>query len=208
MCQSRSGNDPKFRENFVFSVQYSESRTFDSLKVKDSDDRTEEYLLLLNEHERSIAAYVHTLVNDPTDAEDILQACRITMWRKFGDFESGSHFLAWARKIALHQILNYRRTAKRKPRYSMDPELIESIASEIDRQSDALDERSEALHSCIRKLPEAHRRTVLLRYFEGLDISEIAERTRRTEGAVYRLLSRVRAALGRCVNETLQFSAP
>lgn len=174
----------------------------------ESTSRTEEYLLLLNEHERSLAAYVHTLVNDRGDAEDILQACRITMWKKFDDFESGTHFLAWARRIALHQVLNYRRSAKRKPRYSLDPDLIESIASAIDHQSEELDERSEALRACLRKLPENHRKTVLLRYFEGLEIDEIAKRTRRSEGAVYRLLSRIRAALGRCVSETVHPSAP
>lgn len=174
------------------------------MEESDSSARAEEYLLLLNQHEKAIAAYVHTLVNDPTDAEDILQACRLTLWKKFDQFEPGSHFVAWARKIALHQILNYRRSAKRKPRYTTDPALIDSIAAEIDRQSDQLADRSEALRTCLRKLPESHRQAVHLRYFEGCEIDEIAERTRRSEGAVYRLLSRVRAMLGKCVSETLQ----
>jgi len=169
----------------------------------DPNNRAEQYLLLLNEHESSLAAYVHTLVNDRLDAEDILQACRVTMWKQFDRFEPGTNFLAWARKIALHQVLNHRRTARRKPRYSMDPELIETIASEIDREDHRLDERSDALRKCIRKLPEAHRKTILLRYFEGCEISEIAERTERTESAVYRLLSRIRNALGECVSQTV-----
>jgi hypothetical protein len=33
----------------------------------------ENYLVLLNEHDRALAAYVHALVNDRLDAEDILQ---------------------------------------------------------------------------------------------------------------------------------------
>lgn len=170
----------------------------------DSSARTEEYLLLLNEHENSIAAYVHTLVNDHADAEDILQACRLTLWKKFDQFETGTNFVAWARKIALHQVLNYRRSAKRKPSYATDPALIESIAAEIDRQSTQLDERSEALKACLHKLPEAHRQTVLLRYFEGFEIEEIARETDRSEGAVYRLLSRIRSVLGKCVSETIE----
>ena len=141
------------------------------------------------------------------EAEDILQASRLTLWKNFDQFEAGSNFVAWARKIALHQILNYRRSSKRKPAYTTDPALIESIASEIDRQAEQLDERSEALRMCLHKLPEAHRQTVVLRYFEGFSIGEIARETERSEGAVYRLLSRVRAVLGKCVSETLQANA-
>lgn len=177
------------------------------MEPSDASARTEEYILLLNEHERAIARYVHTLVNDPTDAEDILQACRLTLWKKFDDFETGTSFVAWARKIALHQVLNYRRSSKRRPVYATDPALIESIAGEIDRQSDRWDDRSEALRSCLLKLPEAHRQTILLRYFEGFEIQEIARQTDRSEGAVYRLLSRIRSALGKCVADTMEPTA-
>ncbi|MEM1444194.1 MAG: sigma-70 family RNA polymerase sigma factor [Verrucomicrobiota bacterium] len=168
---------------------------------------TEIYLELLNENERKLAAYVHALVRDHADAEDILQACRLTMWKKFSTFERGSSFLAWGRKIALHQVLNYRRTAKRKPLSTVDPEFIESVAREIDRQSESLSHRSSALRECLRKLPEKQRQTVLLRYFDGCEIGEIAEMTGKTEGAVYRLLSRIRASLNQCITSKTRTSS-
>ncbi|MEX2581356.1 MAG: sigma-70 family RNA polymerase sigma factor [Verrucomicrobiales bacterium] len=170
----------------------------------DPDHSPESYLELLNAHGKSLAAYVYTLVVDRNDAEDILQACRLTMWKKFGDFEPGTNFLAWARKIALHQILNYRRSEKRNPVYSSDPAFIESVAEEIDRQSDSLAARSEALRFCLRRLPKNQRHTVLLRYYEDCGIAEIARQTNRTEGAVYRLLSRIRGALNECINRQLE----
>jgi RNA polymerase sigma-70 factor (ECF subfamily) len=147
---------------------------------------------------------VYSLVTDRADADDILQAARLTMWKKFDDFEAGTNFLAWARKVALHQILNYRRSEKRRPLYSTDPAFIESVAEEIDRQGDALTDRAEALQACLQRLPEKQRRTVLLRYYEGLDIAEIASKTSRTEAAVYRLLSRIRAALNECIQQRLE----
>lgn len=172
--------------------------------MAESDHNPEKYLELLNENGKSLAAYVHTLVSDRNDAEDILQACRLTMWKKFGDFELETSFIAWARKIALHQILNYRRSEKRKPVYANDPAFIESIADEIDRQSESLSVRSEALQTCLRRLPENQRRAVLLRYYEDCDIEEIAQQTKRTEGAVYRMLSRIRGALNECISQQLQ----
>ncbi len=168
----------------------------------------EDYLTLLNEHERSLSAYVHALVPLLEDAEDILQSCKVTMWKHFSSFEPGTNFRAWSRKIALNQILNYRRSEKRRRVFSADSEFIEAVAAEIDRQSDQLDLRSEALRACLTKLPEAHRNTVLLRYFEDLGIEEIAEKTKRTAGAVYRLLSRIRTVLNDCITQTLNAQTP
>lgn len=174
---------------------------------QDSSERTEEYLELLNENERRLAAYVHALVPVHADAEDILQSCRLTMWKKFSTFEPGTSFFAWSRKIALNQILNFRRSAKRKPISTLEPEFIESVAREIDRQSESLSRRSEALRECLRKLPEQQRRTILLRYYDGCEINEIAESTGRSEGAVYRLLSRIRASLNECITSRTRRSA-
>jgi len=169
-------------------------------------DAAENYLVLLNEHERALAGYVHALVPDRHDAEDILQSCKLVMWKQFAQFEPGSHFLAWARKIAFHQILNHRRSAKRKPLYSAEPAFLEAVAAEIDRTVDSLTARSEALHDCLRRLPENQRRLVLLRYYEDHDIAVIAKETARTEAAVYKLLSRIRAALNDCVKQRLATS--
>lgn len=179
----------------------------DSDKAADSD-LAEDYLVLLNRHEKQIAAYVHTLLPDPTDAEDILQASRVTLWKRFSDFEPGTNFVAWARKVVLHQVLNHRRSAKRKPLYATDPQVIEAVAAEIDRQSDQLAARSEALDECLQRLPDRQRQTILLRYYEDCEISEIATRTNRTEGAVYRLLSRIRQTLNECVSRKMASPTP
>jgi len=179
-----------------------------SMPESSTEPGAEEYLMLLNKHERSLAAYVHTLVPVLEDAEDILQSCRITMWKHFSSFEPGTNFPAWARKIALNQILNYRRSEQRRPVFSCDPEFIEAVANEIDRQSVHLDLRSDALKICLAKLPAAHRNTILLRYFEDLGVEEIAEKTNRTPGAVYRLLSRIRTVLNNCITETLTTQPP
>ncbi len=174
------------------------------MSSSDPSPNAETYLQLLNENEKSLAAYVHALVVDAGDAEDILQACRLTLWKQFETFEPGTNFLAWARKIALNQVLNYRRSRKRKPLYSTDPALLEAVAAEIDKQSDQLAKRTEALHTCLQKLPEKQRSTVLLRYFEGSEIDEIASRTNRSPGAVYRLLSRIRSSLNQCIQQQME----
>ncbi|MEM1296857.1 MAG: sigma-70 family RNA polymerase sigma factor [Verrucomicrobiota bacterium] len=171
------------------------------------DEAVESYLKLLAETESSLAAYVHSLVNRRADAEDILQECKLVMWRQYAKFEPGTNFLAWARKIALHQILNYRRSEKRRSNSVVDRDFVEAIAAEIEKRSDDLERRSEALRFCLRKLPLVQRQAIVWRYFEDAEIGEIAEKSNRSEGATYRLLSRIRQTLSDCIDRTLATTA-
>ena len=132
----------------------------------DSSEQTEAYLRLLTQHDRWLAAYVYSLVARAADADDILQEVKVTMWKHFAKFEAGSNFRAWARKIATNQILNYRRAEQRRPSSELEQAFIEAVAAEIDRRADALDHRADALRLCLRKLPEAHRKIVVWRYYE------------------------------------------
>ncbi len=165
----------------------------------DPGELTEAYLRLLATIERSLATYVYSLVASGSDAQDILQEVRITMWKHFPSFEPGTNARAWAQRIALNHILNYRRSERKRPSLSLDEAFIEAIASEIDRQGDRLDQQSEALKNCLRKLPEPHRKIILWRYYEDCGIEEIAQKSQRSVDAVYRLLSRVREVLQECV---------
>ena len=159
----------------------------------------EDYLRLLAQHDRWLATYVYSLVSSSHDAEDILQEVKVVLWREFPKFESGSNFRAWARTIAMHQILNYRRAVKRQAGQILDEAFVEAVAEEIDRQSEGLERKANALRYCIEKLPEAHRKMVLWRYYEDCSIGEIAVRSQRSSEAVYRLLSRIRLVLSECV---------
>jgi len=166
-------------------------------------EQTEAYLRLLAQYERDVTTYVHSLVNRPEDAEDILQEAKIVMWRKFSDFKQGTNFKAWGKKIALGLILNYRRKEKTRATSPVNQEFIEAVAAEIDRRGEELDVRGEALQECLRKLSKPHRQAIVWRYYEGCEVAEIAERADRTEGAAYRLLSRIRKMLAECLEREI-----
>lgn len=168
-----------------------------------SDQQTEDYLRLLAQHDRWLTTYVYSLVHHRADAEEILQDSKVGMWKQFGKFEPGTNFRAWARKFATNHILNYRRSEKRRPETVIDDEFIEAIANEIDRRAATLDGRADALQTCLRKLPEAHRRIIVWRYYEDCGVEEIAAKSERTVEAVYRLLSRIRTVLNECVSRQL-----
>ncbi|MEO6245078.1 MAG: sigma-70 family RNA polymerase sigma factor [Opitutaceae bacterium] len=164
-----------------------------------SPERDEAYLRLLAEHERALRAYVYSLVGSAADAADILQECKLALWRMFDRFQPGTDFRAWARTVALHQILNFRRAAKRRPELPQEWEFIEAVAAEMDCRADELDGRAEWLRHCLKKLPEHHRAMVVWRYYDECDVETIAAKSRRSVLAVYRLLSRIRETLNDCI---------
>jgi RNA polymerase sigma-70 factor (ECF subfamily) len=169
---------------------------------------TEAYLRLLTQHDRWLATYVYSLVASTTDAQDILQEVKVTMWKQFAKFEPETNFRAWARKIATNQILNYRRAVKKLPNAQLEEQFIEVVAAEIDRRAEVLDYKADALRICLRKLPEAHRKIVVWRYFEDCGVEEIATKSERSVEAVYRLLSRIRSVLNECVSRQLAQAQP
>ncbi len=166
-------------------------------------DRTQEFIELLTRHDRALGVYVYSLVQDAHDADDILQQTKMILWRCFDQFEAGTHFLAWARKTAFHQVLTHRRQKKRAPT-ALSDEILELLHDEVSKLSDTGDSRRDALRACVAKLPPAHRQLVTLRYYEDMEIDGVAGQIRSTAGAVYRALSRIRMSLMSCVEKELQ----
>lgn len=174
----------------------------------ESNDRTEAFLRLLAEHERKLGLYVTGLIASPQDAQDVLQEGKVIMWRNFEQFELGTNFPAWARKILFHQILAYRRKSKRQP-FQLSERTLELLSEESES---AIRERrwvnrEKALNQCLLKLTEEHRDVVQMRYRDEASIEKIARRFDKTEGAVYRLLSRLRKNLYQCVEQQTQPSS-
>jgi RNA polymerase sigma-70 factor (ECF subfamily) len=163
-------------------------------------DRTEEFLALLNEYEKKLNAYVFALVKDVPMGEDILQETRLMLWKHFDQYIPNTNFLAWAKKMAFHQILSHRRKAKRHPT-CLSEEILTSIAD--DMESFEEDKRADALKQCLKKLTESHQKIINMRYFDNLDIEAISKVVDRPEGGVYRVLSRIRSGLNKCIKQNI-----
>ncbi len=169
-------------------------------------DSSTEFVTLLARHDRALTLYVYSLVPQAADAEDILQQTKLILWKHFADFELETNFIAWARKTAFHQILAYRRKSKRDP-LPLSDEMLDYVSDKVAALTDHDQSRREALESCLHRLRADHRRIILLRYQEELDVEEIAQLLSSTPGAVYRALSRLRLTLVDCVTNRLAHPA-
>jgi RNA polymerase sigma-70 factor (ECF subfamily) len=170
--------------------------------MPDPDPQAEEFVVQLARHERLLGAYVMTMVPLPADADDILQEAKVVMWRAFAQFELGTNFAAWARKVCFHQVLAFRKR-RHRDRLEFSDDFIQTVAEEMDQAGDALAQRERALHGCLTKLSTDHRQVLELRYHENLEIDDMATRLGRTTTALYRLLSRIRQSLHDCITQSL-----
>lgn len=178
----------------------------DQEKNNDNDHSTE-FLQLLAKHDRALSLYVFGLIPHNADADDILQETKMIMWRCFDQFEIGTNFIAWARRIAFHQILTYRRK-KKKDHLPLSDEMLDQVGERIAELTDQEHLRKNALQSCLNNLKDDHRKIMLLRYDEEMEIDDIAATVKTTPGAVYRALSRLRLSLLDCINNRLKTNLP
>jgi RNA polymerase sigma factor (sigma-70 family) len=116
------------------------------------------------------------IVNDPMEAEDIMQESFLSAFEKIGCYSGTVSFGAWLKKIVQNRSLDFIRKESR-----IIYEDIESLpASEvvyIENQCEAEehDPRINILMNIIQLLPEKYRNIISLYLFEGYDQEEISE---------------------------------
>ncbi|MCM8530074.1 MAG: sigma-70 family RNA polymerase sigma factor [Lentisphaeraceae bacterium] len=168
-----------------------------------SKDSTEDYLKLLAEHEYAIRVYIITMIPRLSDADDIMQEVRLIMWKKFSTFELGSNFKAWALQIAYYRIMDFRRRKGRENKKLMfTDEFYDAVEQASKKLNSEDNDKRQSLLNCVGKLQDQHKKIIFLRYKERVSIEEISEKMGRTVTATYRVISRIRASLKKCINTT------
>lgn len=162
---------------------------------------SESFVALLTGSQNSLYACILALLPDRAAARDILQETNITLWSKAADFQEGTHFMAWASRIARYHILNHRKKMRRD-RLVFDDSLFELLCERQAERVDESDRREEALRGCLQKLPPGQRELLEERYSASGSVQEIASREGKSVGAVSQSLYRIRETLLNCIHES------
>ncbi len=160
---------------------------------------------LWTRHQRQVFAYIHALVPNRHDSDDLLQETSVVVCKKFDDFTHGTDFVAWACQIAFWQIRAARQKFARS-KVIFNQEIVDKMSAQFMELSREVDERHEALGKCLEKLPVRDRELLLTRYERGHGVEEAARRSGRTMEAAYRALNRLRKLLFDCVTNQLAAS--
>ncbi len=121
------------------------------------------------------------------DAEDLAQEVLITLYRNFHRYDTELPFSPWFRRVLTNVALNYKRKlrpSKMLPDDAADP-----------RGSHPGNDDAEIVEAALKTLPNEYRLVVTFKYFQGLEVDEIARTLKVPEGTVKTWLFRAREAL-------------
>lgn len=160
-----------------------------------------EFERLIAAHRVQLYGFVLAMVGNSHDAEDLLQQVCVMLWEKRDQFELGTNFLAWARRIARYRVLNHWRKESKRPEelQLLDEDLAQAVYKRSEEREREFARHRLALQACLEKLPERQRKVVNSHYFEGRSIAQIAQSTGYKSNAISQLLFRARAGLIACV---------
>jgi len=129
------------------------------------------------------------VLNDPGQAEDVMQEIFFQVWRNPNAFVAGRGSLgAWLAVMARNRAIDSLR--RRRPTDSVDDVVL---ASSCDLGSEVARNRlMEKVRGVLKDLPMEQQKSVEMAFFEGLSHSEIAARTGDPLGTVK---TRIRSAL-------------
>lgn len=127
---------------------------------------------LYEEYHMKILRFIQSKVNDYYLAEDLCSDVFVKVYEKLGLFdENKSSFSTWVFTITRNTLIDYYRTRK------VTEEIPENLTYYDDQEEeDITDKDLEKLAFALEKLDERSRKLIILHYYDGLTLKEIAEK--------------------------------
>lgn len=173
------------------------------MNEQSSQESEHEFAELLKEAQTRLYCYVHMLVQDINDADDVFQQTSLILWRKFKEYDRKKSFFSWACGIARYEAFNMLRKRQRqvvKLSDQVDVLLVDSMSRVSSLE---YEQRREALKSCIQQLNDSDQSLLQEHYAHSKSVRHIAERLKRKPQSVHNSLQRIRVALFQCIKSTL-----
>ena len=126
------------------------------------------------------------LSGDLSAAEDLVAETLVEAWKSLARYDESCRFSTWLYAILLHRHQKWRRRARsrpvalaRLPLFARDPLVArqKSVPSPEPSPAEeaARNESSAHLRALIARLPEKHRRIILLRFYEDASLPDMAQ---------------------------------
>jgi RNA polymerase sigma-70 factor (ECF subfamily) len=151
----------------------------------------------------SVSRFIRSFVRDRAQAEDLLQEVALVIVDRFETYQPERPFIGWALGIARRVVLTHLRATYRDRRVEYS-DAVDRVADSFERLEPQAEAMKDSLAQCIGNVHGRSHQALLLRYTEGLELRQIAERLGMTANNVGVLLHRVRTSLRECVERKLR----
>ena len=160
-----------------------------------------EYSQKLTAVQRSLYAYILSLLPNRSDAEDILQETNLILCKKAREYDPEGHFQGWAFRIARYQIMAHL-TKNKRSKIQFSNELVDAMTEEH-FDSKRLHVMQRSLQICYELLPKHMQIIAKLRFKEEKNLKEISKLAKRPLGSISATLHRIRQNLIQCVKQKM-----
>ena len=147
------------------------------------------------------------ILNDPKEAEDVLQEVFLQIWAKASLFDpKAGKPSGWALTLTRNKAIDRLRTSQRRHR------LLDQITAQADPPAGApgqaaekiqADEEAALIRSVVAALPYEQRQAIELAFFGGLTQTEISERLKQPLGTIKARIRRGMLQLRESLGESL-----
>ncbi|MFC1717758.1 RNA polymerase sigma factor [Candidatus Poribacteria bacterium] len=156
---------------------------------------TEAFGMLVDKYKEGIYAFVYGKLRDFQSAQDVTQEVFLQAYRDLRSLRRWESFVFWLYRIASTRCKMWARSQSRR----VDQDFIEDQAAKaIDipsLDSYRKDQMSKSLREAVDSLPEIYREVLMLYYFGGMSIKDIARAVGVSPTAIGKRLSRARSQL-------------
>jgi RNA polymerase sigma-70 factor (ECF subfamily) len=153
------------------------------------------FAVLVKRYERPVKAVALHVVGTYHAAADVSQEAFIRAYEQLARLRRADAFGPWLIKITYRCALDH---ARRGPKEAS----LETRLSPADDSNDGkLDEQKQWVLAAVVRLPKSEKQVVMLRYFAGHNVKEVANMVGRSVGTVTKQLSRAHKRLRRILEE-------
>jgi len=151
---------------------------------------------LVKRYERPVRAVALDVLGDYHSATDVSQDAFVKAYEQLAKLRKPEAFGPWLMKITRRCALD---SVRRKPK---ETRLETKITAAIENPNGRLDEDKQRLLAAVVKLPVAEKQVVMLRYFGGNSVDDVAKILGRSTGTVTKQLSRARIRLRKIIERS------
>jgi RNA polymerase sigma-70 factor (ECF subfamily) len=161
------------------------------------------FAALVEMYQHAVYGFLRARVLEPADAEDLCQEVFLRCYLGREKLQRAHTVGSWLIGIARNLLREHVRRQHRRREVAWT-ELCLELDALMSEQEGPHDDALAYLPNCLASLGQSAREAIDLRYRAQLRMAAIAERLKRSEGAVKLLVHRARAALKHCLDQKLK----